>query len=219
MRLTLIATAFGTAVLSTGALSSTAVAQEFCSLPQEIISVVEASDTAVRRATAIGRSAYACGQPWSAGVAFENAVNVRPTVASRFNLAATYASTERYAAAAALYRSVVEDGAFTRLKLDPPAGNPQGPSLWVNAQDEAAARLERVLARLESDQSPAATGAILDAPTLPDGSRDVETQVDSIVAEARVSGDRALYFDGLGPVPDDLRQFQPAPTAGSATPR
>ncbi|CAN5142837.1 hypothetical protein BH09PSE1_BH09PSE1_10120 [soil metagenome] len=186
------------------AAAGTASAQQTCEGQTRTIAAVGASAEQVREAEVIARSTYGCGHLWSASVLLENAVAARPTVLARFNLATSYAATRRYAASAELFRSVIEDGQFTTIKLDPQPNGPQV-SYRVNAADEATRRLADVQRDLENNLSPASTGDF--------GSEDPATttlaaRVASIVDQTRVSGDRALFFDGLTPVPEALRPFQ-----------
>jgi tetratricopeptide (TPR) repeat protein len=79
---------------------------------------------------AIGRTAVAYGDRWTAANLFERAVDKEATVTGWFNLAATYEQTGRAAQAIPLYQRVVQHGQF----------------LWgVNSRDyrDRAARLER----------------------------------------------------------------------------
>jgi len=154
-----------------------------------------------------GRSAYACGDTWAAGNAFEKDVLARPTVAARFNLAAAYSSTGRLQAAAEIYKTVVEDGAFTRLRLDPDSDYPGGSVRWVNASDEAVRRLDLVLARAARDRSPASVGA----PSVERASVDAAEEsrspgirgfTETIIAQSHVPDRTAAAFDDGQPAPE-----------------
>lgn len=176
--------------------AGSATAQDACGRPSEIAGALT-SPTA-RTGVLVGRSAAVCGQNWAAANIFETAVQERPTVIARFNLAAVYASTERYAAASELYRTVVDDGQFTTMVLDVPADRPQQRVVQVNAADEAARRLIDVESRIANDTS---TGAIdppevLLSDTLADATAPTpRTALQSIIDAAHVPADRAAAFD------------------------
>lgn len=184
------------------ALSSPSLAQEVCRRPAETVAAVQAPDQLIT-ASVLGRSAFACGHQWSAAVIFEKALATRPTVVARFNLATAYAATERYGAAAELYQSVVEDGQFTRVRLDPKTDGGRS-TIRVNAADEAQRRLAALKIRIANDESPASIAdptATPEAGTPDGGASTLTSQVQAIVASARVAPDRALFFDQLAPAP------------------
>jgi tetratricopeptide (TPR) repeat protein len=146
-----------------------------------------------------GRSAFACGNTWTAGNSFEKAVTYRPTVLARFNLASAYAATGRYQAAADLYKSVIADGAFVRLRIDPEQNDPTRTSIRVNAAEEAQRRMMDITFRMASDRSTASLGA----PSVEDaaveaaltGPPTVRSRSLAIIAAAHVPDDRAVAFD------------------------
>jgi tetratricopeptide (TPR) repeat protein len=146
-----------------------------------------------------GRSAFACGNTWTAGNSFEKAVTYRPTVLARFNLASAYAATGRYQAAADLYESVIADGVFVRLMIDPERGDQTRTAIRVNATEEAQRRLMALTFRMANDRSPASLGApsALDAAAdaAMTGPPSVRSRSLAIIAAAHVPDDRALAFD------------------------
>lgn len=155
-----------------------------------------------------GRSAYACGDTWSAGNAFERDVLSRPTVVARFNLAAAYSSTGRLRAAEEIYQTVVEDGVFTRVRLDPDSEYPNGTVRRVNASDEAARRLVLLRTRLASDRSPASTGAASGerASVIAAGvssSPVLRHFTETIISRSHVSNRTAAAFDDGLQAPED----------------
>jgi hypothetical protein len=214
MRLLLLAVSAATA-LGSGA----AQAQDTCSNSQQTVSAVQTTGDDLRGANPLGRSAFACGATWSAAAIFEKALETRPTISARFNLATAYAVTERYQAAAELYQSVVADGQFTTLRLDRSAAGLGRTSIRVNAADEAERRLERLALRTGAASSPASVAPVVNDRDESNGPLGVQARVRAIVDNVHVSGDRALYFDGLAPIPEDLRRFQdgerPAPAPAS----
>ncbi|HEX8471623.1 MAG TPA: hypothetical protein VF633_10955, partial [Brevundimonas sp.] len=147
----------------------------------------------LRGGALIGRSAFICGDPYSAADVFEKAVAQRPTVEARFNLATAYARTARYQAAADLYRTVVANGQFTVLTLDTEQGVSGSRPASFNAADEAAVRLADMGARIAADQSTAAIG---------DTGEDATNPIQAIIDRAHVPSDRALFFDGLTTDPE-----------------
>ena len=196
------------ALLSVGA--GSAAAQTNCGRPDEIVPAVKTAAEDLLGANVVGRSAYACARPWSASAIFEKALIARPSILSRFNLASAYAASERFDAAAALYWSVVEDGQFVTLRLDPKLNERTRTSIRVNATDEAQRRLDGLSARLQSNVAPAAIGGGAE-----DGSSDsivlspLHSATLAIISSAHVDEDRALYFDGLAAAPADLKGVTP----------
>jgi hypothetical protein len=146
-----------------------------------------------------GRTAFACGDTWTAGNSFEKSVIYRPTVLARFNLASAYAATGRYQAAAELYNSVIADGVFVRLRIDPEPNDPTRTSIRVNATEEAQRRMIGLTFRMANDRSTASLGA----PSAQDAGVDValsgpptlRARSLAIIAGAHVPDDRALAFD------------------------
>lgn len=178
-----------------------AAAQEACGRPADTVATVRTADTDLREASVKARSAYSCGHLWSASVVLEKALEARPSVLARFNLATSYAATQRYSGAAELFRSVVADGQFTTITLDPrPNGDLR--SFRVNAADEAAIRLLTVERQQAADSSPAAFGSADQDDMSPAGLND---RLQSIVDQAGVTGDRALFFDGLAAAPAGIQ--------------
>jgi hypothetical protein len=96
--------------------------------------------------TARARASLAWGDRWTAANLFEKANVARSTVVTRFNLATAYQRTGRAPQAAALYRSLLNDGNYTYVLLDPrydrrdPRAGLAG-SERVNVADESARRL------------------------------------------------------------------------------
>jgi hypothetical protein len=146
-----------------------------------------------------GRSAFACGDTWTAGNSFEKAVTYRPTVLARFNLASAYAATGRNQAAADLYESVIADGVFVRLMIDPEQNDPSRTVIRVNATEEAQRRLMALTFRMANDRSPASLGApsALDAASdaAMTGPPTVRSRSLAIIAAAHVPDERAFAFD------------------------
>lgn len=173
---------------------SLASAQEVCGRPAETVATVQSSSDGLRGGDLKGRSAFICGNAFAASDILEKAVTERPTVRARFNLAAAYARTGRFEAAADLYRTVVADGQFTVMTLDTLVGEDGPAPIRFNATDEAAVRLVDMEFRIAADQSTAAIG---------DANEDAtKTAVQAIVDRAHVPSDRALVFDGLVAEPE-----------------
>lgn len=132
-----------------GALAAGSVqAQEKCDRPAETIRAVQSPVDQLRGGEVLGRTAATCGNRWSAANLFEKANSKRPTVTSRFNLAAAYFNLGRYEEAAELYRSTAVDGQYTDVVLDPVFGGSFIRPRTVNIADESNRRLARVSARL-----------------------------------------------------------------------
>lgn len=81
------------------------------------------------------------GDNWTAANLFEQAVTGYGSPINRFNLASSYQSTGRTAQAAALYRTVVGDGQFTKAVIIPKDDAANRQFIRVNLAEESQRRL------------------------------------------------------------------------------
>ncbi|HTI65990.1 MAG TPA: hypothetical protein VL460_00435 [Caulobacteraceae bacterium] len=141
------------------------------------------------------RSASAWGLDWSAANLLEKAVAERPTPQARFNLAATYARTGRYEAAAALYRGLVVDGRFTQGALDPSYITPGLPSRGFNLAVESAERLallESIMGKTGAGETSTASPT---SPPAPFAAAEAGVNAAAVEGVARISDEQAIERD------------------------
>lgn len=178
--------------LTTAAILLTSTA----ALAQDAEPVVAAPTDAVPDRSVNGRSAAATGDNWTAANVFEKVNAERSTPQARFNLASTYARTDRVEAAIELYRSAARDGEFLDVLLDVPEGSTER-SMTVNLAEEASRRADAleflnpdIQAVVPADGSVAAEEA----------SADPQAHTDAIVADEHVPDAVAVSLDA-GPAP------------------
>ncbi len=81
------------------------------------------------------------GDRYTATNLMERAVDARPSLRNRFNLAVAYDHTFRRREAAELYRGLARDGQYAYLTASSLLAGPSAPVRRFNVADEAAARL------------------------------------------------------------------------------
>lgn len=202
---------FGAALSIAGA-----AAAQPCSDPEEISGSLTLPAERVEGKEVLARSAYSCGHFWSSANLMERAVAENGNALERFNLAATYARTGRYEAAAALYEMVASQGRFIDAQMDTAyvreGDTPQG----FNLADEARRRLialsylRRLTQSSPAEQDVASNDSALDFGTnVLDTSRPAQADafgvnVSDVTAGATVPDAVALARDGLPPWPGPL---------------
>lgn len=166
-------------------LTSTAV------LAQDAAPVVAPATEAVPDSSVEGRSAAVAGDDWTAANIFEKENAERSTPQARFNLAASYATTDRIEAAIELYRSAARDGEFLEVQLDVVEGSTQRQT-GVNLAEEATRRADAlellnpgIAAEVPAEGSAAAEAA----------SEDPEANTTDIVVDEHVSDAVAVALD------------------------
>ena len=120
-----------------------------------------ANPTDSRGAEVAGASSAYWGDKWTAANLFERANTPDSRVLDRFNLAATYQATGRFAEAATLYRSVQKDGVYIRASgVGTNAERIQGTRTQrFNLADESTARLAYLDGMLASWAAPTPVAA------------------------------------------------------------
>lgn len=173
-----------------------AAAEPGCDKTTEITGLLGKPTEDAAAEAVVGRTAAACGRIWSAANLLERENARRSTPLARFNLAAAYARTGREAAAAALYRSVAQDGQRFWVILDPIYGTNERQTrvnLALEARDRAA----------ELEAGLAAGGQLSTAAVLPAGAAGVDASAvvggvpSPTTPPARISDAEALQRDGL----------------------
>jgi len=172
-------------------------------LAQEAAPVVATATDAVPDSSVEGRSAAVAGDNWTAANIFEKENAERSTPQARFNLAASYAATDRIEAAIELYRSAARDGEFLEMVLDVAEGGSDRQTR-VNLAEEANRRadsLELLNPRITADVPPEGSAAA-DA-----ASEDPEAHTTDIVVDEHVSDAAAVARDAASdPAPTPVPQ-------------
>lgn len=182
---------------------------------RETVTALTGAERPMDRGPVLGRSAFSCGRYWSAANLMEKAAVSRSSSLQRFNLAATYARTDRLDEARALYASVIADGDFVRARTDSMDVGPDVQEAGVSLAEEAARRLAALdrVQRLTGGPAPAdavrlASGPLaaeragVDALTLegePEPVTADAASVEALALRAGISDDEALRRDGLAP--------------------
>lgn len=84
------------------------------------------------------------GDRYTATNLFERAVDARPSMRNRFNLAVAYERTFRRQEAAEIYRGLAQDGQYAYLNGRSILAGPSAPLRRFNVADEAKARLDLI---------------------------------------------------------------------------
>ena len=91
-----------------------------------------------------GLTSLEYGDRYTATNLFERAVDARPSMRNRFNLAVAYERTFRRQEAAAIYRGLAQDGKYAHLRARSILAGPSAPVRRFNVADEAQARLDLI---------------------------------------------------------------------------
>ncbi len=91
-----------------------------------------------------GLTSLEYGDRYTATNLFERAVEARPSMRNRFNLAVAYERTFRRQEAAAIYRGLAQDGQYAYLNARSILAGPSAPVRRFNVADEAKARFDLI---------------------------------------------------------------------------
>lgn len=146
-------------------------------------------------AEVVGKASMAWGDRWTAANLFERAAASRASVGKRFNLAVGYHSTGRLQQAAAIYRSLLDEGQYTYAYSSRDVYNRDVPVRRFNVADEAARRLAVIALDDPTVAALPSTGALAAG----DVGVDVSAVVGGARAPGRVSDAEAIRLDELAP--------------------
>jgi hypothetical protein len=143
-------------------------------------------------AEVVGKSSMAWGDRYTATNLFERAADQRASVGKRFNLAAGYQSTGRLVEAAALYRGLLDDGAYTDMLADRAPAGARAQAVRFNVAEESARRLAVI-----TTQNPYLFPQAGDGALAAGAFATPVAAIEGAPASGRISDEAAIRLDGI----------------------